>query len=69
MTLLNVYGPSETTIVATSHVVGDREEGPIPVGSALPDYELHVLDERPRRSPRASRESSGSPGRASAADT
>ncbi len=45
VTLLNVYGPSETTIVATSHEVGDREEGPIPIGSALAGYDLHVLDD------------------------
>jgi amino acid adenylation domain-containing protein len=45
VTILNVYGPSETTIVATSHEVADREEGPIPIGSALPGYRLHLLDD------------------------
>jgi amino acid adenylation domain-containing protein len=45
VTLLNVYGPSETTVVATSYEVGGTEEGPIPIGSALPGYGLHVLDE------------------------
>ena len=48
VTLLNVYGPSETTVVATSHKVGDREEGPIPIGTPLRGYELHVLDDEAR---------------------
>ena len=45
VTLLNVYGPTETTIVASSHEVGDRDGGPIPIGRPLRGYDLHVLDD------------------------
>ncbi|AUS79765.1 non-ribosomal peptide synthetase [Actinoalloteichus sp. AHMU CJ021] len=45
--LVNVYGPSETTLVATMH---DARPGPgedtVPVGGPLPGVRLHVLDSR-----------------------
>src|SRR5262249_14359195 len=49
--LLNIYGPTETTIVATSFEVGELEPGPIPIGRPLPGYTLHVLDENGQIAP------------------
>ena len=46
--LLNIYGPTETSIVATTHEVDGEEEGPIPIGRPLPGYALHVLDDEER---------------------
>ena len=43
--LLNAYGPTETSIVASFHEVGEVDGSPLPIGTALPGYELHVLDE------------------------
>ncbi|MFJ9338744.1 amino acid adenylation domain-containing protein [Streptomyces sp. NPDC101733] len=44
-TVWNVYGPTETTVWSTAHAlsapVGD---GPVPIGSALANTRLHVLD-------------------------
>jgi amino acid adenylation domain-containing protein len=46
--LLNIYGPTETSIVASAYEVGELEEGPIPIGRPLPGYALHVLDDEDR---------------------
>jgi amino acid adenylation domain-containing protein len=43
--LVNIYGPTETTIFATSYEVNGDEEGTVPIGRAAPGYCLHVLDE------------------------
>ncbi|MGN6815255.1 MAG: amino acid adenylation domain-containing protein, partial [Solirubrobacterales bacterium] len=43
--LLNGYGPTETSIVATAYEVEGVGDAPLPIGRALPGYELHVLDE------------------------
>jgi len=42
--LLNGYGPTETTIVASSFEVADADGGPVPIGRPLPGYRLYVLD-------------------------
>ncbi len=42
--LINGYGPTETTILASSYEVRDPADGPIPIGRPLPGYELYVLD-------------------------
>ncbi len=42
--VLNAYGPTETSIVATYFEVGEPDGSPLPIGRALPGYELHVLD-------------------------
>ena len=43
--LHNAYGPTETTIAATSYELPPNGAGPVPIGLALPGYCLHVLDE------------------------
>jgi amino acid adenylation domain-containing protein len=43
--VLNIYGPTETSVVATSFEVKELDNGPIPIGRALPGYTLHVLDD------------------------
>jgi amino acid adenylation domain-containing protein len=42
----NLYGPTETTIIATSHVVDPENEYPlgIPIGKPLSNYQAYVLD-------------------------
>ncbi|MFF3847788.1 amino acid adenylation domain-containing protein [Streptomyces sp. NPDC002328] len=53
--LVNVYGPTETTTFATAHRLtggdGSAVEGRVPIGSALDDTRLYVLDERGRPVP------------------
>jgi amino acid adenylation domain-containing protein len=44
----NVYGPTETTVLATIHALtgADLEStGPTCIGSAIPGYECHVVDD------------------------
>jgi amino acid adenylation domain-containing protein len=41
--MLNTYGPTEATVVATLCEV--RPDRPVTIGTALPAYEIHVLDE------------------------
>lgn len=43
--LVNIYGPTETTIFASAYEVTDEVSGPIPIGRAAPGCDLHVLDE------------------------
>ena len=43
--LLNMYGPTETTIWSSCHPVG-RGEGPVPIGRPLLNTRLYVLDTR-----------------------
>jgi amino acid adenylation domain-containing protein len=43
--VLNGYGPTETSIVASSFEVTEVDGTPLPIGRALPGYEFHVLDE------------------------
>ncbi|MER5372954.1 non-ribosomal peptide synthetase [Streptomyces sp. NPDC002553] len=51
--LVNLYGPSETTMTKTFHVVtpADAERERIPVGKAMPGARIAVLDGRGRPSP------------------
>ncbi|MDT0492864.1 non-ribosomal peptide synthetase [Streptomyces griseus] len=47
VTLLNLYGPTETTMTKTFHVVtrSDTDRASIPVGRPLPETEVLLLDE------------------------
>ena len=47
--LLNIYGPTETTIFASAYEVNGEVDGSVPIGRAAPGYTLHVLgqDGRP----------------------
>lgn len=50
--VLNGYGPTETTICATSYVATGREDGArLPVGGPLPNTRIFVLDEERRLAP------------------
>ncbi|WP_079044175.1 non-ribosomal peptide synthetase [Streptomyces anulatus] len=44
----NGYGPTETTVTCTQHVIAAGEpvgSGPLPIGRAMPNTRLYVLDE------------------------
>jgi amino acid adenylation domain-containing protein len=43
--LLNSYGPTEATIVASTFEVSDVDGAPIPIGRPFPGYRLDVRDE------------------------
>ncbi|MER7825725.1 amino acid adenylation domain-containing protein [Streptomyces sp. NPDC096097] len=44
-TVRNVYGPTETTVWSTAHrLSGPVGDGPVPIGTALANTRLHVLD-------------------------
>ncbi|MFJ3940451.1 non-ribosomal peptide synthetase [Streptomyces parvus] len=47
VTLLNLYGPSETTMTKTFHVVtrSDTDRASIPIGRPMPQTEVLLLDE------------------------
>lgn len=45
--LWNLYGPTETTIWSAAHRV-QRGEGPVPIGNAIENTQLYVLDENLR---------------------
>jgi acyl-coenzyme A synthetase/AMP-(fatty) acid ligase len=51
--LLNLYGPSETTMTKLFHfvTVEDTERPSIPIGRPMPDTEVLLLDERGREVP------------------
>ncbi|HEX5988588.1 MAG TPA: amino acid adenylation domain-containing protein [Solirubrobacterales bacterium] len=49
--VINGYGPTETSIVATGFEVDEVDGRPLPIGTALPGYELYVLDEEMRPVP------------------
>ncbi len=44
-TLLNMYGPTETTIWSTMHQVTDTE-GPVPIGLPMANTQVHVVNAR-----------------------
>ncbi|MFC5955326.1 amino acid adenylation domain-containing protein [Streptomyces pratens] len=51
-TVWNVYGPTETTVWSTAHRLSPgAPEGPVPIGTALANTRLHVLDDRLRPLP------------------
>jgi natural product biosynthesis luciferase-like monooxygenase protein len=41
--VINMYGPTETTIWSSAHVVG-RSEGRVPIGTPIANTEFYVLD-------------------------
>ena len=51
--LCNGYGPTETTTFATHHLIRDDDvaAGSIPLGHAIRDTELHVVDARGKLAP------------------
>ncbi|MEW2115621.1 amino acid adenylation domain-containing protein [Streptomyces sp. NPDC005474] len=51
-TVWNVYGPTETTVWSTAHQLSAEDpDGAVPIGGALANTRLHVLDERLRPLP------------------
>ncbi|KAK1148109.1 putative NRPS-like protein biosynthetic cluster [Aspergillus melleus] len=54
--LLNVYGPTETTIFTTYHEISqdDVDSGHIPIGKALQNYDTWVVDKNLQPVPRGS---------------
>ncbi|GIJ72982.1 non-ribosomal peptide synthetase [Virgisporangium ochraceum] len=47
VTVVNSYGPTETTAACTHHVVGPGRavgDGPVPIGRPLPNTRVYVLD-------------------------
>lgn len=44
--ILNMYGPTETCINAAAFEVPRSDAAAVPIGSALPNYRLYVLDSR-----------------------
>ncbi|MGP4104878.1 amino acid adenylation domain-containing protein [Nonomuraea sp. KM90] len=46
--LVNHYGPTEATVLATSHDVGPAETGEIPIGAPIPSATVILLDEQGR---------------------
>jgi natural product biosynthesis luciferase-like monooxygenase protein len=44
--VMNMYGPTETTIWSTVHAVGRDESGVIPLGRPLANQQVHILDSR-----------------------
>jgi amino acid adenylation domain-containing protein len=43
--VVNGYGPTETSVIASSFAVTAADSSPLPIGSPLAGYEFHVLDE------------------------
>jgi len=43
--LVNIYGPTETTIFACAYELSGEVDGTVPIGQPPPGYALHVLDE------------------------
>jgi amino acid adenylation domain-containing protein len=50
--LINGYGPTEATILASAHEFGPGDEESVPIGSALPGCRLRVLDAEGRPVPK-----------------
>ncbi|MER6376770.1 non-ribosomal peptide synthetase [Streptomyces mirabilis] len=46
--LWNIYGPTETTIWSTAHLVTNADQAVVPVGFPLPDTTVRLLDEQLR---------------------
>jgi acyl carrier protein len=49
--VMNMYGPTETTIWSAVHTVGRDESGVIPLGRPLANQSVHILDSRQRPLP------------------
>ena len=48
--VINMYGPTETTICATTHLVGD-EQNTVPIGRPIANTQVYILDEHLRPVP------------------
>ncbi|WP_260963316.1 non-ribosomal peptide synthetase, partial [Pseudomonas citri] len=46
ITLFNEYGPTEATVWATVHRCTPQDQGTVPIGRAIPNSRLYVLDEQ-----------------------
>jgi amino acid adenylation domain-containing protein len=44
--LINVYGPTEATVLITAHPLRTPPTGPIPLGSPIPNAPVYILDPR-----------------------
>lgn len=44
ITLVNGYGPTECTVNTSFFIVGDNNQGPIPIGTPVSNSKLYVLD-------------------------
>lgn len=51
LTYVNAYGPTETTVCASWHQVAPEADGPVPIGRAIANASLVVLDGRGRLCP------------------
>jgi amino acid adenylation domain-containing protein len=49
--LINMYGPTETTIWSTTHAVS-QPEGSVPIGKPIANTRIYILDERGQPAPR-----------------
>ncbi len=49
--LVNAYGPTEATVYASSAEIRPGDSGPVPIGTALPNMALYVLDRHARLLP------------------
>ncbi|SDU54479.1 non-ribosomal peptide synthetase [Pseudomonas mediterranea] len=49
--LYNEYGPTEATVWATVHRCTAQDQGTVPIGRAIPNSRLYVLDEQGRPAP------------------
>lgn len=46
--IINLYGPTESTVVATGHVINDlvpEDQTNIPIGKPFPNYEVYIVNE------------------------
>ncbi|MGP1676234.1 MAG: amino acid adenylation domain-containing protein [Burkholderiales bacterium] len=49
--LINLYGPTETTIWSSSYRIDTAQEGSVPIGRAILNTQLYVLDGQQRLTP------------------
>ncbi|TCS97015.1 non-ribosomal peptide synthetase [Hazenella coriacea] len=49
--IVNLYGPTETTIYTTYHICDGNEKSTIPIGKPLNNYKVYILDQHLRPVP------------------